>query len=1758
MASWRFFCSVCVLLSALNSAFAAPLATVRGELDLQNTRVAAGKVSVPLDKFDLQTLLGYNKASYRWISRAPGADQKTPPRVFVIAFTKPVAIGSVFWEGTPSELRVLKAGATAVDPSNAKDWETITIPRSQGGAQLAPCPAGLKTRAIALVDSRENGQAELLAVRILEERLLNATPWSLAYADREFTPPNTDFIPNPASLIPAGTGYWVNVGKNANGFVAAPPVSDVANSWFMLTWPEPRQLAGLWLHSNAAKYELEFFHGPDDIHPRAGVKSEWRKLREFDEAVLRNDRDENVRWISFPLVATRAVRVRFTKTNSGPIALVRGLHAFHVLDDQAVPAAPATRQGESALNLAFEIDAARRGTFVINDSTGKRMKNVFARNKLPAGKQTVGWDLKDENGAFVSAGKYQWTALTWPELQLKYEMTAYPNVSRHAPENAPWLTGTDGSGGWMADHTPPCSGCVAGDKVFLGSYVAESGVSLIECDLDGRKKWGHHSFAAWTGARYLASDGKLVYAAAPILGTSNESVWVIDPQDHSVKNLLSLTPTATRRRGMQGVAARDGKLYLSVKAAESWLTNAASGDDVDLQLSRPLRAPKRKPRVAYEVVPDPQGDFVRLFRLTGTPPGGATAFTATHLETQKSPSSRQHIVLAFKRPVPIGSVVFPRPIFKDDLKDAKFALSVLKSDVTGAPNPDNAQQWQAFETTGDQAWDCVAAPENTLTRALRLTFSRGAEDEDDLLANAIETPEKKGDLDVDLDPEKKSEAEKLLGGDDSSAWKGQIEGMKILRRRMINVAGSAKVQVSSGKVMADGFWDAQRSAPLTESNPGVYGLAWEEPQKLRGLAIKEIDGALTKIDVFTGTGEPDSNSNAGWEQISEYRQERRDRHSGFDSCNAAARYLDGYVDFGREVTTRGVRLRVVAQWTDHGERGDAGLRNDLGADSIDATRCRSWGVAALQYIGGEPSVDSAASERLEVYDTSNGQQVGEISLPQPGEVACNQGGDVFAISGKQVVRVDLTDGKHVPFVTDLQEPTDFAFDSAGNCYVFDNGAERHHIRVYDGQGKLTRTIGTDGGLKVGKWDPTRMGDVVSLDVDSRGQIWCVETQYHPKRVTVWTTAGKFVKELLGNTPYGGGGVLDPHDKRRVFYGPLEFELDWKTRLSQIKNLLWRGTIPPGEVPVAIDGRTYLVTRPMFQTMQLGAVYLYEKDHVRLVAALGRADQFEPLKAPALLEELGNKPLPEYRFMWSDLNSDGTVQAAEVKLTHAPVRTALTNFNLDLGVQSGTVRYQVRKYLPSGVPVYEEVPFEKLTVGENYRLNDGTYYRYSADRNSDGGVTADGKARWTYPHEGWGVQSLQSAKPYSPGQVVSQFGIVGHETAPQLGEFLVIHSNNGAWNVWTADGILAGPIFRDLRDQAARPWSMPEHVRGTVLTDLTSGQEHFSGRFCKTTDGKFYAVAGHNHISLLEVLGMDQFQRLTGEFEVTEADLQKARQYDTSREESLVYARAPIIDAYRVEKPPELDGKLSGFGPAVAQIDNNIALYMVYDDENLYVAYRVRGQGPLQNTGADWQRIFKSGAACDLLLATDPQAPANRQSPVAGDIRLLMTYVDKQPMTVIYRPIAPDASPNQALRVTSPVGETIIDQVTKLTATRLVRTLSKDDPNLYILEAAIPLAEIGLKASDETRLKMDWGLLVSGPEGHDVLRRVYWANQATQIVADAPSEARLTPHLWGTVLFHDQRPGADSTFADDSIEGGKKPSKDQKNAVNELLDDLKSK
>jgi hypothetical protein len=1093
----------------------------------------------------------------------------------------------------------------------------------------------------------------------------------------------------------------------------------------------------------------------------------------------------------------------------------------------------------------------------------------------------------------------------------------------------------------------------------------------------------------------------------------------------------------------------------------------------------------------------------------------------------------------------------------------RLIVGVHKPDATFPPDPEKESQWTPLPVQAKSAWDVIPAPEGTLTRALRLTFARGAAaaERTDPLGDLLDAPRAPaGDT---LDPDKKPAARDNLefGKARTGDWRGRLEGMRLLRRRFANITADAAVRVSSGKVAPDGTWDAQRKQPLTEADPGTYLLEWKSSQELRGLAIKEIDGELTKIDVFTGPEGAVVNlaGMENWQHVADYRQERRDHHTGFERANPTARYVDATVDFGKTVRTRAVRLRVVKQWADNAP-DSAGIRQDLGGTQLDPARCRVWGVAALKYLGGEPPVDSAAFERIETYDSASGKLLGETPLAKPGMIAVNPAGQLFAVSGTIVVRVERGE-KAVPLVTDLKMPTALACDQHGNVYVFDAEPERRQVRVYDPAGKFLRAIGKPGGLQAGPWVPERLGDAAALAVDSKDQLWVVDAQYHPKRQTIWSTVGELKKELLGNTPYGGGGVLDPEDKTRLFYGPLEFELDWKTGLSRIKNLTWTGNTPPGEVPLRIGGRNYLVTRPSFVEQLCAVVYRYEDGKCALAAAMGSADAFEPLKDPRLHLELGSKPLTRCSFLWVDKNGDGAVQASEVTLFEGP-RDRPTHFHSDLSVPAGSARYVVKEFLPNGVPVYERVDMPRFQGGYHSQLNDGGFYRLGGDRVPEAGIAADGRVLWTYPHEGIGVQAAHTAKPYRPDQVLSQFGVVGHETFGELGEFVATHTNVGAWNVWTRDGHLVGPIFRDRRVAPARPWSMKEHERGMILTDITCGEEHFSGYLCRTrADNKVYVVAGHNHISILEVLGLDKVRRLTGEITVTEEDLARARAWDARRRTTEVFARSAVVDCYRMRQPPAFDGKLGGWPAADAALESDdprspspAELHIGYDDKYLFLGFRVRHLGPLKNSGTQWDRLFKTGAAVDVQIGTDANAPPDRQAPVKGDLRLLMTYVGAKPMVVLYRPISPGAAPEHKWTVKSPVAELTFDEVRPLPNARLVRGGSGPE---YVLEAAVQLADLGWTPAPGRRLRLDWGVLVSGPDGTEVLRRLCWANRAPQITADAPSEARLSPHLWGNVLIQGPRPTTADKLPDLLFqESGS--GKDVKKDVTDILDEIKDK
>jgi hypothetical protein len=1286
-------------------------------------------------------------------------------------------------------------------------------------------------------------------------------------------------------------------------------------------------------------------------------------------------------------------------------------------------------------------------------------------------------------------------------------------------ENSPWLNGADGPGGWQADHSAPRAVCAAGDdRVFLASPCAESGVAVIECDLEGRKHWGHHNIIAWTGPTYLTSDGKHVYAMPESRGhyelqAKLDYVWRFTLPDKKLDTPFELHATAERKRGASGLAVRDGRLYVAVNAGDDWMENAFAAPVVDQDNCEPKYA--KPPKTNKYDDPDPRADFLRLLRLTGTPPG---CNGLTYLETAKQPAARQHIVIALESETPVGSFVFPLP----EVKDLQMIVSVLKPGAAYPPKPNKDADWQRVYAGQGKGWTVVTAPENTVTRAIRLSFDKGLDELDE----AFLGDEGEASLDGGLDAGGGAAAKEK----DKAAWFAQLEGMKILRRRFENLFPSCKVTVNSGTVTPQGEWEAGRETPLTTENPGIYMMEWDAPQAIRGLAIKEIDGRLTEIDAWTGEGSPDLKADAGWEKLATYEQKLRYYYNPDQNHNSTARYMDGYVDFGREVTTRAIRMRVTEQWMwkEDGRAGVVGVRRDRGGMDLDPARCRIYGVAPLRALGGEPPVDPLATQRIEVYDLATKKLVKEIPFPDGSDLAFAPDGSLHGISAGKVVKIDIEGGRHVPLALDVGRPTAIAFGKAGDLFVFDSSADKRVIRVFDSSGKPLRTIGTPGGRIVGPYDPKRFtsspGVAVDLAVDGRDQLWVTECDWTPKRVSLWGVDGTFKKDFLGNTEYGGSGALDPHDKSRLYLttqngGGLEFALDWKTGTTALKNVIWQGGTPAGEQPIRIKHRPYLVTRPRFNQQPVGIVYLEEQDGLRCVAAMGAAGSFPPLRTSAILEKLGRKPLGDVGFLWSDRSGDGAPQAEEVECFDMPDKRAagVGRFDETLGVDSPAFRYEVKEILANGTPVYERK--KKAFDSRVVRMDDGRFF-VVGDNARMAAVDADGNATWTHPTEGWGVHALNAAKrPWFPGQTVAQFDVVGHETAAEgdLGEFFVTNGNCGVWHVWTADGLLASRIFRDQLGPVKKPWSMREHQRGLDLTDVTIGQEHFNGSFCKTReDGRFYAVAGHNHASVVEVTGFEKFKRLGGGLTVTQQDVDAAMEWDRAVQARKLYEAAKVIECRRRKGGITLDGNPAEWEFTSSALDGRDAsLAMTYDDSNLFVCFTIRGSGPLKNTGNDWRRLFKTGASVDLQIGVDPKADAKRKTPATGDCRLLMTMTGEGPTAVLYQPNAPGSKSEEGWETRTGVAQSGFDRVVKLPD---VRVAARGDEKGYCAEAVIPLKSLGLSIVPDVAYKFDWGILASGPEGNTVLERVYWANAQTAILSDEAIESQLHPDLWGTVRF----------------------------------------
>jgi hypothetical protein len=802
------------------------------------------------------------------------------------------------------------------------------------------------------------------------------------------------------------------------------------------------------------------------------------------------------------------------------------------------------------------------------------------------------------------------------------------------------------------------------------------------------------------------------------------------------------------------------------------------------------------------------------------------------------------------------------------------------------------------------------------------------------------------------------------------------------------------------------------------------------------------------------------------------------------------------------------------------------------------------------------------SDVLLRVDAASGAVLGRSPLPDGRGLAFDPRGRLLALSGKRLVAYEPTPNAppsvsgalgepRAVIATGLEDPRALATDAQGDIYVADWGTS-HQVKVFDGAGRALRVVGRPGGATVGPYDPLRMNRPAGLAVTDDGRLWVAEDSWAPKRVSVWTKDGAFATAFYGPPQYGGGGALDPRDRSRFYYAGqgqrtgLEFAIDWATGASSLRSIYWLDPPDPAEPPgdtgpetsIWLGSRQYMTdafnARPVGGQV-IANVWLMRGARAVRVASLGNAAAWPLLSTPTFRSRwpAGADARQPFVYAWSDLNADGRVEPEEVTLAPDWTLGVTLNQRLELTTSTTTV-YAPEGFTDAGVPRYDarhgrrQADYKLVEAvsqsGTVVALRDGWTF-------SSGGPVRGfrgGEQRWTYPNE-WPSQQagVFSTRPTHPGELMATARMMGQTLVPapgkvgDVGEIVALNGDKGVVFLMTADGLFVSTLFHDVR-LAHAAWDMPEAKRGMRLDDLTLRDEAFWTNVSQTTDGSVYLVAGQNHSSVVRVDGLETLRPLAAPgVVVTAAALAEAQRWreTVERDRQRRVGRDLLTIPLGADGAFTVDGDLAEWSDAAwVEVDTpdgptgRIRAAAAVGGDRLYLAFSTNDRWLLTNTGESWRMAFATGGALDLMLGTDASADPRRTEPAPGDLRLLVTRAAGKTRAVLYRPKAQKGRRARGASVpfSSPWRTITMDEVADVSDA--VVLAQKDGA----YELSVPLATLGLDPRDGLELRGDVGVLRG--DGARTVQRLYWQNKVAGTVSDIPTEASLTPALWGRVRF----------------------------------------
>jgi hypothetical protein len=716
---------------------------------------------------------------------------------------------------------------------------------------------------------------------------------------------------------------------------------------------------------------------------------------------------------------------------------------------------------------------------------------------------------------------------------------------------------------------------------------------------------------------------------------------------------------------------------------------------------------------------------------------------------------------------------------------------------------------------------------------------------------------------------------------------------------------------------------------------------------------------------------------------------------------------------------------------------------------------------------------------------------------------------------------------------------DIDTDAEGNLYVL-VGAPDVQVKVFDRNGEPRPTIGRKGGrAPLGPWDGDGMVNPVSLCVASDGNVWVAEASHTPKRFVVWDSkTGERVDEFFGPTHYGAsGGAINPRDPMLMVGSACEWRLDPETGRAACLGVFDDKLHGFACFREGANGRLYLFAK---HSGHLGS------GHVTVFERLGDGQYARR----AELRNVG-RARDGATEVWTDANGDGAEQEDEIVRPTRRARFIGSNgWSLNIGPGMGlysfterpegdkTVgrweRIPVAAFNDAGAPVYDidagiPVPGPRAaaynaSASQLMPAADGSCLLANevkpGERHAyEWACYRDGELLWTYPNPFFQVHGSHRSPGPTPGLFRGGFGIIGIATLPApVGNAWVINTNCGEWHVLNQDGFYVTRLFEPDPFQ----WNWPEGaVPGAPMDAVPpgSGGEDFGGSATQAKDGILYVQSGKSAYWNIRVDGWDAVAALAGgSVSITEADRDRAGEMRIAALQRAVGRQQVALR----KTTPEFTGNLRKDFPGAQELAFSkqdragIKVAAAWDEENLYVGWHVDDTSPWINGADDAAMMYAAGDTVDLQLRTDPGAPRDRGEG-AGDLRVSIGNFRGEATAVLYRKESGEKRPRT---FSSGVVEAYEMDYVAVLAEATVKVTAPEGRPYYVVEAAIPLASLGLTLSDGLKLRGDFGATHSDPAGLNAVLRTYWSNQDTGLIDDVVFEVRMKPQNFGEILFRE--------------------------------------